>query len=78
MAFPLPEHLPRAAFAHEGTSFGSNVSHAEPFLKKMAGAKAGSINKALAGAWSKELQDAIDETKASFRSQVRYFLHVNN
>lgn len=63
MAFPLPQHLPRAGFSGESSSFGSTSSHAEPFLKRIASHPLKDFKHASATAWLKDLDKAVADTK---------------
>ncbi|KAG8957830.1 hypothetical protein FRC00_003464, partial [Tulasnella sp. 408] len=70
MAFPLPQHLPRAGFSGESSSFGSTSSHAEPFLKRIASHPLKDFKHASATAWLKDLDKAVADTKERIHERI--------
>ncbi|KAG8892417.1 hypothetical protein FRB99_002717, partial [Tulasnella sp. 403] len=70
MAFPLPSHLPRAAYSQDGTSFGSSSSHATPFLEKVGRVAFKNINHAISSGWVKDLDKAILSTKERIHARI--------
>lgn len=66
MAFVVPQHLPRAGYT-QGSGFGSETSHAEPVLRKLAEATRDTLTAAEASKWADELQQSIDDTKVRLK-----------
>ena len=64
MAFPLPQHLPRAGLGQESAGFGSTSSHAEPFLKKIALSTQKDLNGVTARRWLKGTLAMLSRHKA--------------
>ncbi|KAG9016703.1 hypothetical protein FRB90_002458 [Tulasnella sp. 427] len=70
MAFPLPQHLPRAGFSGETSSFGSTSSHAEPFLKRIATLPLKDFKHSSATSWLRDLDAAVDDTKERIHARI--------
>lgn len=63
MAFEVPTHLPRYAFAGREQSLGSTSKHYDTVLSKVQDVPVDKLDSSLASSWVHELSQEIQSTK---------------